>query len=410
LTSGTGAGALAAPSFVKFRDRLLFVSVLASFFVMMEPSPNELITAFGLLALLATGIAYPASAVPLLWLLLGLNIGGAVAALPHMSQARVATFVLVSVFLMAYCVYFVILLSENTARRLNLLAQAWIIAAVLACLAGIAGYFNVGGTRDLFTAFATRAKGTFNDPNVFGPFLVMPLLILAQGFLYGSSRRPVLETGALLVIVTGLFLSFSRAAWAHALGSLALFVLLTYATTQSSRLRLRITTVLVAGAALLTAALAGLASVPEVRDLLAERASLNQDYDTRAGGRFDNLRRGVDLVLENPLGVPPGDFARRFGEDPHNAYLHTFVAYGWLGGMSYLALVVATLWLGWSSVWARTPFQPAMIVIVASFTGVAGIGMVIHSDHWRHFFLLVALVWAVAAAQRRWLDGLRRAA
>jgi O-antigen ligase len=374
---------------------------------MMEPSPNELITAFGLLALLATGIAYPPSAAALLWLLLALNIGGAIAALPQIGSPRVVTFVVISVFLMAYCVYFVILLSENTARRLNLLGKAWIIAATLAALAGIAGYFNIGGTRDLFTLYATRAKGTFNDPNVFGPFLVMPMLILTQGFLAGTSRRPVLETIALMIIAAGLFLSFSRAAWAHALGSLALFVLLTYATTQSSWLRLRITTVLVAGCALLGAALAGLASVPEVRELLAERASLNQDYDTRAGGRFDNLRRGVDLVLDNPLGVPPGEFAQRFGEDPHNAYLHTFISYGWLGGMSYLALVFATLWIGWSSVWARTPFQPAMVVIVASFTGVAGVGMVIHSDHWRHFFLLVALVWAVAAAQRRWLDGAR---
>jgi O-antigen ligase len=391
-------------SLVALRDGLTFVAVLVSFFVMMEPSPNEILVSVGLIILFATGMHFPRAAAPLLLMLLGLNIGGALSAVPVIGKEKVAIFVVISIFLMAYAIFFVMLFSENTARRLELLRKAWIIAAVITAATGIAGYFNLGGTRDLFTLYASRAKGTFNDPNVFGPYLILPFLFLVQALLIGNSRRPLLAVLAIAVIVGALFLSFSRAAWAHAIISLGLFVLLTLSTAPSARLKARITFALLVGAALLAFGLVALASVPAVRDMVLVRASLNQEYDTGAGGRFDNLRRAVDVILTNPNGIGPLEFARSVArEDPHNAYLHTFVAYGWLGGISYLAMVISTMWLGWRTVWAKTPFQPYVVAIVSTYTGVALISFVIHSDHWRHYFLLVGLIWALAAASQRWI-------
>jgi O-antigen ligase len=388
-------------SLVRLRDRLTAISVFAGFFVMVEPSPNEVVVSLGLLVLLATGLSFPRQALPLLWLLIGLNIGGAFSALPVMAKEKVATFVVISVFLMAYCLYFVALLSENALRRLELLRVAWVAGAVLAAACGIAGYFDLFGTRALFTLYGSRAKGTFNDPNVLGPFLVLPIVLIVQGFVTGAVRRPALATAALGVVTLGLFLTFSRAAWIHALASVALLTFLTFVTTRSTWQRTRITLIVACGALAFAAALALVAATPEVREMVLLRANLAQDYDVRAGGRFDNFRRAFDVIVEHPNGIGPHEFGRRFGEDPHNAYLHTFVAYGWLGGMSYLALVLATLWIGWTHVWSRTPYQPWLIAAVATFTGVAGIGVVIHSDHWRHWYLLVAMIWALVAATRR---------
>jgi hypothetical protein len=215
-------------SLVVLRDRLLFVSVLAGFFVMVELSPKELLVAAGFLVLLATGISYPRSALPLAWMLLALNIGGAASALPVIGKDKVAIFVIISIFLMVYALYFVILFSENTLRRLHLMRQAWIIGATIAALLGIIGYFNIGGTRDLFTLYASRAKGTFNDPNVFGPFLILPILFLAQDFLEGAKGRAMLRAAALAILLIGLFLSFSRAAWEHIALSLALMCILLF--------------------------------------------------------------------------------------------------------------------------------------------------------------------------------------
>lgn len=406
---GLRAGVVEAPaharrglSLVLLRDRLLFVSVLAGFFVMVEPSPNELLVAVGFLILLATGVSFPRSALPLAWMLLALNIGGAASALPVIGKEKVAIFVIISIFLMVYALYFAVLLSENTLRRLDLTRKAWIIGATIAALLGIVGYFNIGGTRDLFTLYASRAKGTFNDPNVFGPFLVLPILFLVQSFLDGVKGRPLLRAAALAILLIALFLSFSRAAWGHVVLSLALMCFLLFIVTPSPAWRARMIGYLVAGVVVIVAALAVLLSIEEVRRIFELRFSLNQEYDTRAGGRFYNFGRGLQVILDNPNGIGPFEFGRRYGEDPHNAYLHTFIAYGWLGGMSYLALVATTFWLAWRMVFVPSPFQPFVIPIVATFTGTTIMGVIIHSDHWRHWYLMVGLIWALAAATDAW--------
>jgi hypothetical protein len=59
---------------------------------------------------------------------------------------------------------------------------------VIAALFGIAGYFNLFPGAEYFTRF-DRARGTFQDPNVFGPFLVLPTLLLIQRLLRGPTLR-----------------------------------------------------------------------------------------------------------------------------------------------------------------------------------------------------------------------------
>lgn len=384
---------------VRARDRLLFVSVLASFLVMIEPSPNEVIAAVGLSFLLATGPTFPRQALPLVWLVIGLNLSGAFAALPVIDRDKVPTFVGISVFMGAYALYFTALFSENILHRLRLMERAWIIAAVIASGAGIAGYFDIAGTHDLFTLYGSRAKGTFNDPNVFGPYLILPLMLLIQGFMLGDRRRAILRGAALAVIGLGLFLSFSRGAWGHAVASVGLMVGLSFITTRSPRLRVRILLLLAASLVCLAAALTVLLALPDIRDVFLGRATLAQDYDVR---RFTNYLNALDIILDNINGIGPFEFNARFGEDPHNAYIHTFVAYGWVGGLCYLALVATTLMLAWRSVWVTSPYQRWLIPIVSTYTGVAGLSFIIHSDHWRHYFLLTGVVWALSAATESW--------
>ncbi len=66
--------------------------------------------------------------------------------------------------------YFPSLIADKIAGQFG--AQA-ILAALIAAVCGIAGYFRLFPRAfDLFTLYG-RAKGTFNDPNVFGPFLIL---------------------------------------------------------------------------------------------------------------------------------------------------------------------------------------------------------------------------------------------
>jgi hypothetical protein len=48
-----------------------------------------------------------------------------------------------------------------------------------------------------------------------------------------------------------------------------------------------------------------------------------------------------------------------------------------------------------------TPWQPYLITAVAAFAGEMAEGVVIDTDHWRHFFLLLGMIWGLAAATLR---------
>jgi len=82
----------------------------------------------------------------------------------------------------------------------------------------------------------------------------------------------------------------------------------------------------------------------------------------------------------------------------HNVYLQAFIVYGWIGGLTYIVLLLSTLWIGIRTALVRTPWQPYLITAFATFVGEVLEGFIIDTDHWRHFFLLLGMVWGLAAA------------
>jgi hypothetical protein len=69
--------------------------------------------------------------------------------------------------------------------------------------------------------------------------------------------------------------------------------------------------------------------------------------------------------------------------------------------MAYLLLLFATFTVGLRTALLRTPWQPYVITAFAAFIGTVLEGFVIDTDHWRHFFLLLGILWGTAAATRR---------
>ena len=82
----------------------------------------------------------------------------------------------------------------------------------------------------------------------------------------------------------------------------------------------------------------------------------------------------------------------------HDVYMQGFLVYGWLGGAAYLTLVAVTLGTGLAVVRVPTPWQNYLIVAYATFVGEAVEGFIVDTDHWRHFFLLLGLIWGLAVA------------
>ncbi|QRM51159.1 O-antigen ligase family protein [Rhizobium sp. BG6] len=373
--------------------------VFLSGFVINEPAPYELWMA-GLVGLwFILGLRISRTTAPLLALLLTFNVGGMLSLTQMRDLADGPMYVAVSTFLALTSIFYAAII-EDSHRRLPLIFNAWTIAAVITSLLGILGYFHAFPGAEVFTLY-DRAKGAFQDPNVFGPFLVPPSLYLVHGILTGSLRTAPIKAGALLILALGVFLSFSRAAWGLFLLTIILLIFVMMLKERSGAFRLRILILSLAAIGMMTASLLVALQFPKVSDLFSTRAQLVQQYDGEHLGRFDRHRIGFTMMMERPLGIGPMVFGTIFPEDEHNIWLKSLTTYGWLGFISYVSMLCWTFYLGFKNLLRDRPWQPYLMIGWIAVLGHAAIGNVIDIDHWRHVYLLFGVVWGCAALEAR---------
>ena len=298
-------------------------------------------------------------------------------------------------------IFFAMLYADDTRARLEVALKAYTASCVLSAFLGIVGYLQLLGIEDLFYRYG-RASGTFQDPNVFGSFLTLGALYLMHGLLSGSSRRPFLALTSLVVIMAGIFLSFSRGSWGGTVVAVAVMVGALYTTSGSSRLRRRIVTIGLVTAGLGLAALAGLLSIDSVAETFQTRAAVTQDYDEGETGRFGNQIRGMGLLLEQPLGMGPLQWRLIFRLEPHNSYIGSFANGGWLAGATFIALVAATSFVGFRLMARPSPFRAHAQIIFPALLMFFLQAMQIDVEKWRHVYMMLGMVWALEAARLRW--------
>ena len=56
--------------------------------------------------------------------------------------------------------------------------------------------------------------------------------------------------------------------------------------------------------------------------------------------------------------------------------------------------------MGLRFVFVRTPWQPIYHAVYAAFVGIVGESVIIDIDHWRHYFLILGVLWGLMAASR----------
>ncbi|TCD14624.1 hypothetical protein E0D97_10050 [Oricola cellulosilytica] len=378
----------------------IWVGAFLSGFVINEPAPYELFMTGLIVIWLLAGLAIPRSAVFLLALLVAFNIGGVIATSQMTTLGTAPIYVAVSLFLALTSVFLASVIAAR-ASYLSVIYSGWTAAAILTSLAGIAGYFSLLPGAEMFTLYG-RAKGAFQDPNVFAPYLILPALYNLRAVLTGPRlSRSLIPITVLCVLTFGVFLSFSRAAWGlYLLCSLLLMAAL-FTGSSSSRFRLRMIAmscfVLLAVAATLVIAL----QFESVRELFLERARLVQDYDAGPGGRFGHQITGFLLAMETPFGIGPLEFGRIYGADTHNIWLKSLFDYSWLGFAAYVTLLTATLAGGFRILFRDRPWQPYLLCAYIVFLGHVLIGNVIDTDHWRHFYVLLGIIWGCIALEAR---------
>lgn len=380
-------------SYAALKRGALWLLGASSGFALIEPSPYEIVFLLAVYVFALTGIRFSQKLLPMAVLLLLYNIGGIISLVPWIEDSASVRFTAVSVYLMITSIFFAAIMAEDAVVRLETLFKGYLFAAWCASLAAILGYFDVAGLGGPFTLYG-RGSGTFKDPNVLGPFLVLPILYVLQRVLTG---RTGLLRGLVVIGVPlfALFLTFSRGAWGNLVGAALLMVGLTFLVAPNAHRRARIVLLTLCALAAAVFALAIALSFENIREVFEVRASLVQDYDGGVTGRFGNQLRSIPLLLEAPNGLGPLRFRWYFPEDPHNVYINAFSSYGWLGGFAWLGLMAATCYVGWRLVFRRTPWQNHAIVIWSVLFVTILQGLQIDTDHWRHLYLMLGVVWGL---------------
>ncbi|MBO6725429.1 MAG: hypothetical protein JJ911_07185 [Rhizobiaceae bacterium] len=382
----------------------LIVSVSVAFgifltgFVVREPAPYELFMALVMPIWALFGLRISRTVAPMALLLVLFVIGGMISMNQMDDVGEIPLYLAVSLFLALTGVFFAAVL-ESRPDLYKLIFWAWTAAAIATSALGIVGYFGLTG--EMFTLYG-RAAGAFKDPNVFGPFLVLPAVFMLQQMLTGRASSMPLHAAILVFLTAGIFLSFSRGAW-----GLFMFTGLAvtgglYLSSTSNLFRLRIILMGFVALVLLGVALVVALQIPAVADLFSERAQLAQSYDTARLGRFARYVVGFQMAMEHPLGIGPLEFGQTFGEDTHNIWLKSLLDYSWLGFAAYLTLIVWTIAGGFRILFRDRPWQPFLLTAYVVFIGHVLLGTVIDTNHWRHFYLLLGMIWGAMALEARW--------
>jgi hypothetical protein len=377
---------------------VLFITVLVSSVAVIEPSPHDVLMGVLALAAIAAGVRFNRTLALPLALLVVWNVSGMIALTNVLGHEKTVQYTGTSVYLAVAAILFACLFAENAMPRLTAMRIAYVISAVLAALAGIAGYFSLFPGADMFAPYG-RALGPFKDPNVYGPFLIWPTLFLMYRML--TDRMRLVDVGVVAILLMALLLAFSRGAWFHFVLSAFVMIAIAFLTAPSRSARLRIFGFTALAVAALTAFLVFLLSFEAIRTMFFERAQLIQSYDVGQGGRFRLQELALTDLLNSPGGLGPFEFARVHGIQQHNVYLQAFLVYGWVGAMAYILLVLSTLFIGLRTSFVRSPWQGYLITAYATFVGEVAEGFVIDTDHWRHFFLLLGMVWGLSVATFR---------
>jgi len=388
LAGGVGALTVLALALARY-DLAVALGFLVLGIVRIEPAPVDGVFAIVMAVALVTGRfdlrSAPLWASVLVGLFLALNL---LACMEAVDPSRAASFLSITAYLSLLGLWtsgYV-----RTHRRARMVLKLWIgTAALTAAASTLALYVDFPGSIELHERYVDRAQGLFNDPNVYGPFLVPAAILVLHELLEPRLLRGgrLLKLLALTVLVLGVTTSYSRAAWLN-LG-VAVLVMLAVLPLRRGGVRR-------ASALLLTLvacfAAAGVAVVATGSSKFLEERANVQSYDTQ---RFGAQRGGVELAEEHPLGVGPGQFELLEPISAHSTFVRALAEEGVVGLAVLVALLLATLGVAVRNVMlGRSTAGLSSTALLAAWCGLLANSFFVDTLHWRHLWILAGLIWA----------------
>ncbi|MFV8751676.1 O-antigen ligase family protein [Nannocystaceae bacterium ST9] len=372
-------------------ERALVVLMALSAFVFIEPAPVDLLTVLLFpLALFARRLAIPRGSAFALVCVAAFLLANLIS-LPVARHIDVGLrFMAITVYLLVAWVFMVGVSGKLGERAVRLVMLGWAWGAVLTVIPAIASYFGAFPFAERL-AHAGRLHALFKDANVLGAWLVAPTVWATSRLVSLERSRRLPWVFVLIVCGVGVLLTYSRGAWISLGVAMLMFFGLRMVAFGSVRARVMTLLAVPVAIVLLAIALDRLADVAVVQDMLTQRLG-PQHYDV---DRFATQQDALQVAIEQPLGIGPGQVEKTFVRAAHNAYVRAFVENGYLGGLALvLILFGALLRSAWLAIDSRDPaMQTAMAVVAGCMAAVCVESLVIDSVHWRHTWVLAGLAW-----------------
>ena len=280
-------------------------------------------------------------------------------------------------------------LLERCARALVALALVFVaVAAVEYASRRLLFHTALNSDERLF-----RVNSLFYDPNIYGRFLALTMVLVAAAMMWDGRRRAILVAGAVLAVLwLGLLGSASQSSIVALLAGLAVIS----AARFSPRATAAVATLIVIAAVVVGIADSG-------------RLHLTTSANNATGGRVDLVKGGIDLFGDRPVwGFGSGSFSCEFlrhrhpapqlacgarptpgvTSDSHTAPITVAAEQGAVGLLAYLALLVAAIAVLAGGGVRRSA---ARVAILAAF-----LALVVHT--WAYAdFLEDPITWALLA-------------
>ena len=117
-----------------------------------------------------------------------------------------------------------------------------------------------------------------------------------------------------------------------------------------------------------------------------------QRYDVQ---RFGAQLSGIEYAVQYPLGIGPGQFDVVSPISAHSTYVRAFAEEGVPGFATLLALLLGTLLFATrNAVRGTNTYGIGSAALLGAWVGILANSLFVDTLHWRHLWLVAALIWA----------------
>ena len=368
---------------------VIFLIIFLNGFVFIEPAPAEYLLTFSIPLFLILGKIK----IKPLFIFLFLSFINLFSFLVTANLASVinARFLVINLYM--FLTFF--LFSTIDAREIGTFLDKFFVFWTASIFVNLFFYFvGILISRNILFGvavinFGIRFQGFFKDPNVLGPFIVPPLIYWINKFLIKRSFKRLL---VILFLSLSLLLTFSRGAYLNFLISFLFNIYL----NKKLYPKIRFKNVLLIGVVLafmlflilkLNIVILGFS----LRNFAIQRFVVMQSYDI---DRFKAQKSVINLIKESPLfGIGIGNYNNIVNYAAHNSYVRILGETGIIGFLFSMLILVFILYDRFRTL--RGSNGNIAAVLYSSLIGVLGESFFVDTLHWRFFWIILGLLYAI---------------